>query len=146
MISGKELTLDEIIEEMNNLKKRIYSIATQMEINISNIMVKAITPNDVKVKGGKIGDKMTNFVIKDDELKEELESKIASYNEYRKKAIAKIEATDDVNERIVFYRDKLHWKWYDIAKTENFSIRQAQRRYKIYKKSKDVAPCRDNLW
>ena len=105
MISGKELTLEEIIEEMNDLKKQIYSIATQIEINISSIHLKSITPKDIMVKGGKIGDKMTNFVIRDESLKEEFEAKKQSYNEYRRLAIDKIKSTDDVNERIVLYRD-----------------------------------------
>ena len=142
MISGKELTLEEIIEEMNDLKKQIYSIATQIEINISSIHLKSITPKDIMVKGGKIGDKMTNFVIRDESLKEEFEAKKQSYNEYRRLAIDKIKSTDDVNERIVLYRDKLHWKWYDIASVENYSERQVRRRYK---KQKDVQQCPDNL-
>ena len=85
MLTGKELTINELVDNMNELKQQIYSIATQIEINIANIQLKAITPKDIMVKGGKISDRMTNFVIKDESLRFELESKKESYNDYRKK-------------------------------------------------------------
>ena len=133
MLTGKELTINELVDNMNELKKQIYSIATQIEINIANIQLKAITPKDIMVKGGKISDRMTNFVIKDESLRFELESKKESYNDYRKKVIAKISEIDDAEDRIIFFRDKLHWKWSDIAKVENYSERQVRRKYKIAK-------------
>ena len=44
-----------------------------------------------------------------------------------------ISEIDDAEDRIIFFRDKLHWKWSDIAKVENYSERQVRRKYKIAK-------------
>ena len=134
MILGKELTIEEILDEMNDLKKRINSIATILRIKMEPL--KGIEYKDVVSKGSNVmNDVMLNRIIKTDELAQELEAKKESYNDYRRVAVEKIQKMREeksVDEMIVFYRDKLHWKWREIAKITNYSSRQCLRKYKNY--------------
>lgn len=133
---GQTLNVYDLINEMNSLKKDIYSLATLLEINVSKIRLQPITIKDIFVKGGMPQDKMANYMIQDEKLKSDLENKIESYNSYRDLTIVeikKMQANKSDDEMIAFYRDTLKWKWHDIAKIMNYSIRQSQRKYNKFK-------------
>lgn len=133
MILEKKLTIREILREMDYLKKQIYSLETVLQRRINPL--KGITYKDINstIRGGGVSDPMTTNLIKQEELKTELDAKIDSYNSYREKAIEEIVemmSTKSDEEMVVFFRDELHWKWNDIAKVVHLSIRQCQRKYK----------------
>ena len=130
MILDKKLSIKEIFQEMRRLKNRIYSLQTILQKRINPL--KGITYKDIISKGGGVSDIMTTNLIKIEEDKGTLESHIESYNSYRNLAISEIIEMSEVKtdvEMIVFYRDELHWKWKDIARIMNYSVRQCQRKY-----------------
>lgn len=132
----KELTIKEIFAEMMSLKSKLIKLSHKY--NRSMILVSAITYKDVITKGGKkCDDIMLNKTIQREEIKDEFDIVKASYDEYKDLAIEKIQemiATKPVEECIVYFRDSLHWKWDDIAKLFNYSVRQCIRLHKKGKK------------
>lgn len=133
MITQKELTIQELLREMRTLKRTIVCLVEKKYINLVLRHLKAISIKDVCVQSSKGGNNtMINSLIKDERLSDDINSKINSYNEYKDLATEKIRekaetATDE--EMIKFYRDELHWKWNDIAKVTNYSVRHCQRKY-----------------
>ncbi len=131
MILEKELTIDEVLDEMNRLKKRIEVLNTILRIKLEPL--KGLTYKDVISKTSNIhNDIMLNRIEKKDKLLDELVAKVMSYNDYRWLAIEKIQKMREeksVEEMIVFYRDKLHWSWKHICKLTNYSRSQANKKY-----------------
>lgn len=139
MISGKELTLEEVVKEMNKLKYRLLDLSEKLHIGFFEI--RAITYKEIMSSTNYKGDIMLNKVIKSDDTREEFDAVKESYNAYREVAISKIGEmleTKPKGECIVYFRDKLHWKWKQISKMVNYSIRQCQRLYDE-EKNKDVS-------
>lgn len=134
----KDLNILEILHEMRTLKRVIISLATKKEINKIMKYLQAINLKDICVQSSHNGsDRMINGIIKNLDLSEEIESKLISYNEYKKLAEEKIRQkaeTATKAEMIVFYRDELHKDWETIAKAEDYGISQV---YRIYKKEKN---------
>lgn len=134
MINKKQMTIYDLLKEMRTLKRTVLCFVDKKYINKVLRYMKAISVKDVCVQSSKRGnDTMLNSIIKDEHFDEEINRNLNSYNEYKKLAEEEIrnmikEKTDD--EMIVFYRDELHWKWNDIAKAVNYSVKQCQRKYK----------------
>ena len=79
---------------------------------------------------------MLNKMIKLDDTREEFDAVKESYNAYREVAINKIGEmleTKSKKECIVYFRDKLHWKWKQIGKIVSLSDRQCQNLYNLEK-------------
>ena len=137
MILEEKLTINEILREMDYLKKQIYSLETILQKRINPL--KGITYKDINcvIKVGGNSDQMTNNLIKQEELKNELETKIDSYYSYRSQAIEEITnmmSTKSDEEMIVFFLFFLHWKWNDIIKVMHCSLRKGHYLYKKGKK------------
>ncbi len=135
MISSKELTLEDVLKEMNKLKYRLLELGEKLKIGFFEI--KAIEYKDIIIKSNFVGDVMLNKMIKADGTREEFDSVKESYNGYRQVAIEKIGEmleTKSIEECIVYFRDKLHWKWREIAKMFKYSLRQCHNLYDKGKK------------
>lgn len=137
MILEKKLTIKEVLREMDYLKKQIYSLETILQKRINPL--KGITYKDINciIKGGGNSDPMTNNLIKQEEIKTDLDAKLASYNSYREQAIEEIAimmSTRTDEEMVVFFRDDLCWKWNDIIKVMHCSLRKGHYLYKNGKK------------
>lgn len=136
---GKNLTIKELFDEMKVLRGRLIKLSHKY--NRSLVGIKSITYKDVLVKGGKRDDVMLNSVIKREEAETEFDVVKASYEDYREVAIDKIKemiATKSKEECIVYFRDTLEWKWNDIAKMFNYSLRQC---HNLYSKGKNKSDC-----
>ena len=130
MISGKELALEEVIKEMNKLKYRLLDLSEKLHIGFFEI--RAITYKEIMSNTNYKGDIMLNKVIKADDTREEFDAVKESYNAYREVAINKIGEmleTKSKGECIVYLKDKIHWKWKQIAKLVDLSDRQCQNLY-----------------
>ena len=140
-IVDASLSIDKILREMKNLKRTILTLIDRKYLNIVLRYLKAITLKDLYVQYTKrSADIMLKSIIKDEELAEEIESKVNSYVSYRELAIKKIQEmieTKTDEEMIIFYKDTLNWQWNMIAKAENLSVRQCQRKY-----NKEISKCR----
>ena len=88
MISSKELTLEEVLKEMNKLKYRLLELGDKLKIGFFEIQ--AIEYKDIIIKSNFVGDVMLNKMIKADDTREEFDSVKESYNGYRQVAIEKI--------------------------------------------------------
>lgn len=136
MILEKQLTIKEMFDELKVLKSRLIKLSDRY--NRSLISVSAITWKDIVSKGGIKGDIMLNRVIKQENLENEFDIVLASYNDYRERTIEEIRkmiSENSVEYCIVYFRDDLHWKWKDISKLFNYSIRQC---HNLYSKGKNV--------
>lgn len=140
MISGKELTVEEILEEMSKLKERYYYIANLLHKNFLSIRLRGVEFKDIMVSGGRrTSDKMLLSIIKNGDLNLELESIKDAYYSYRDLLIDTIidmKKTKTVDEMIVFYKDTMHYKFKDIAILVDYSLKQVKRKY--YKQKDDL--------
>ena len=134
MISGKELALEEILKEMSKLKYRLLDLSEKLHIGFFEI--RAITYKEIMSSTNYKGDLMLNKMIRADGTREEFDAVLDSYNAYREVAINKIGEmleTKSKGECIVYFRDRLHWKWDEIARMFFLSKKQCKR---IYDKEK----------
>ncbi len=133
MINGKELTVQEILEEMDELKERYYYVANLLHKNFLSIRLKGVELKDIMVKGGrKTSDKILLSIARSEDLNIELESARESYYSYKDLLIDKIiemKKTKSVDEMIAFYRDTMHYKFEDIGILVNYSTKQVKRKY-----------------
>ncbi len=138
MIGKKDLTIFERLREMRTLRRTVLCLIDKKYINLALRYMKAISIKDVCVQSSKGGsDIMLNSIIKDEHFDDEINNNLTSYNEHKQIAIEEIkkmiaEKTDE--EMIVFFRDELKWKWDDICKVFNYSLRQCHRLYDSIKK------------
>lgn len=133
MINGKELTVQEILEEMDELKERYYYVANLLHKNFLSVRLKGVELKDIMVKGGRrTSDKILLSITKSEDLNVELENTRESYYAYRDLLIDKImemKKTKSVDEMIVFYKDTMHYKFEDIAILVDYSLAQVKRKY-----------------
>ena len=121
----KELTIKEIFDEMAFLKSKLIRLAEKYN-----------TWKDIITSGGKKGDIMLNRTIKKDKIHDEFDIVKESYDSYKAEAIDKIKdmlSKKSTGYCIVYFRDQLKWKWKDICKLFNYSLRQCHRLYKTEK-------------
>nr|DAN73418.1 MAG TPA: hypothetical protein [Caudoviricetes sp.] len=134
MILEKKLTIKEIFDEMKSIKARLINLATVYHRSTASIT--AVTWKDIVVGGGKKGDIMLNKVIKKEELENKFDADLASYNSYKELAIEEIRemiSKESVEYCIAYFRDELKWRWEDIRKLFNYSLRQCHNLYNKHK-------------
>lgn len=131
-----ELTIKQLFNELKVLKSRLIKLAEKNNRILIN--VSAITYKDILTKSGIKGDIMLNKIIKKDELRDEFDIVLESYNSYKEKTIEEIRKMlneKSTEECIAYFRDELGWKWKEIAKLFNYSLRQCHNLYNKYKKN-----------
>ena len=138
MILEKKLTIKEIFDEMKVIRSRLIELSHKY--NRTLVDISAVTWKDIVTKGGRKGDIMLNRVIKRENLENEFDIVMESYRDYKEMAINEIREmikNNSVEYCIVYFRDNLHWRWNDISKVFNYSIKQCHRLYNK-EKSKNV--------
>ena len=139
MILEKKLSIKEIFDEMKVIRSRLIELSHKYNRTLINIS--AVTWKDVVTKGGMKGDIMLNRVIKKENLENEFDVVMETYKDYKEMAINEIREmmrNNSVEYCIVYFRDNLRWKWDDIAKLFNYSIKQCHRLYNK-EKSRNVS-------
>lgn len=134
MILEKKLTIKEIFDEMQSIKASLINLATVYHRSTASIT--AVTWKDIVVGGGRKGDIMLNKVIKKEELENKFDADLASYNSYKELAIEEIRemiSKESVEYCIAYFRDELKWRWEDIRKLFNYSLRQCHNLYNKHK-------------
>lgn len=130
MILEKKLSIKEIFDEMKVIRSRLIGLSHKYNRTLINIS--AVTWKDVVTKGGMKGDIMLNRVIKKENLENEFDVVMETYKDYKEMAINEIREmmrNNSVEYCIVYFRDNLRWKWNDISKLFNYSIKQCHRLY-----------------
>ena len=127
------LSLEEVLKNMKEFKYKYEIKSVMAHKNRLSVELQPIRPKDLNVKGGKLSnDKLANMLITESEILSSLEDIKDSYYLYREMAInilveyAMIKSTEEM---IVIYRDKMHFKWNDIAWLVHYSSRQVIRIY-----------------
>ena len=131
-----ELTIKQLFNELKVLKSRLIKLAEKNNRILIN--VSAITYKDILTKSGIKGDIMLNKIIKKDELRDEFDIVLESYNSYKEKTIEEIRKMlneKSTEECIAYFRDELGWKWKEIAKLFNYSLRQCYNLYNRLRKN-----------
>lgn len=130
MILEKKLTVKEIFDELKVIRSRLIELSHKY--NRTLVDISAVTWKDVVTKGGMKGDIMLNRVIRKDNLEEEFDVVMESYKDYKQMAINEIREmikNNSVEYCIVYFRDNLRWRWNDISRLFNYSIKQCHRLY-----------------
>ena len=130
MILEKKLTVKEIFDELKVIRSRLIELSHKY--NRTLVDISAVTWKDIVTKGGKKGDIMLNRVIRKDNLEEEFDVVMESYKDYKQMAINEIREmikNNSVEYCIVYFRDNLRWRWNDISRLFNYSIKQCHRLY-----------------
>ena len=130
MILEKKLSIKEIFDEIKVIRSRLIELSHKYNRTLINIS--AVTWKDVVTKGGMKGDIMLNRVIKKENLENEFDVVMETYKDYKEMAINEIREmmrNNSVEYCIVYFRDNLRWKWNDISKLFNYSIKQCHRLY-----------------
>lgn len=130
MILEKKLSIKEIFDEMKVIRSRLIELSHKYNRTLINLS--AVTWKDVVTKGGMKGDIMLNRVIKKENLENEFDVVMETYKDYKEMAINEIREmmrNNSVEYCIVYFRDNLRWKWNDISKLFNYSIKQCHRLY-----------------
>ena len=129
-----ELGLDEVLENMKELRHRYKIKSVMYNENKLRATLKAIQPKDLNVSGGRRNnDEMLSILIKEEDLSNSLDEIKKAYDLYRELAINILVdyATKlGIEEMIIIYREKMHFKWEDIAWLTGYSKRQVFRIYK----------------
>lgn len=127
------LSLDEVLKNMKDLRNRYEIKRVMLHKNRFRVGLQAIRPKDLNVSGGKtLGDSMLNMMINEEELLNNLDEIKKAYNSYRELAInilVEYARIKPVEEMIAIYRDKMHFKWNDIAWLVGYSRAQVIRIY-----------------
>lgn len=135
MILEKKLSIKEIFDEMKVIRSRLIELSHKYNRTLINIS--AVTWKDVVTKGGMKGDIMLNRAIKKENLENEFDVVMETYKDYKEMAINEIREmmrNNSVEYCIVYFRDNLHWRWKDISRLFNYSIRQC---HNLYDKGKN---------
>lgn len=135
MILEKKLSIKEIFDEMKVIRSRLIELSHKY--NRTLVDISAVTWKDIVTKGGRKGDIMLNRVIKKENLENEFDIVMESYKDYKEMAINEIREmikNNSVEYCIVYFRDNLNWRWKDISRLFNYSIRQC---YNLYDKGKN---------
>ena len=130
-----ELTLSEVLENMTELRHKYKIKCIMYNKNQLRGRLKAIQPKDLNVSGGRrrrSNDELLSMLIKNEELITSLDEIKKAYDTYRELAINILVdyATKlGIEEMILIYREKMHFKWEDIAWLTGYSKRQVLRIY-----------------
>lgn len=128
-----ELGLDEVLKNMKELKHRYKIKCVMYNENQLRASLRAIQPKDLNVSGGRRNnDEILSMLIKKENLSNSLEEIKESYNLYRELAInilVDYATKMGIEEMIIIYREKMHFKWDDIAWLTGYSRRQVFRIY-----------------
>lgn len=134
-----EISLDEVLNNMRDLKNKYEIKIVMFHKNRLKVGLQSIQPKDLNVKGGRRNnDSLATMLIKEEEYLNSLEGLKESYNLYREMAInilVKYAKTKSVAEMISIYRDKMKFKWDDIAWLVKYSRSQTIEIYNRNKKS-----------
>ena len=106
----------------------------QKEINFIKTQPGSPTMRDIiegKSDGFKISDKLTHYLVKDEQLDEKIFALQKSINSYEKYIINEMERINRAGGYylIKYYRDVEKFSWNKISRLTNYSLRQCHRLY-----------------
>lgn len=128
-----ELSLDEVLKNMKELRHKYKIKCVMYNENQLRATLKSIQPKDLNISSGRRNnDEILSMLIREEDLSNSIDEIKESYNLYRELAInilADYANKLSVSDMISIYREKMHFKWDDIAWLTGYSRRQVFRIY-----------------
>lgn len=134
-------TIYEINSEIKKLDNQLNYYLQKKELLGSLVLPKSIDYSKEIVEGGKRSDNMLEYLIK----KEDLDYKIRNIQDemfnlidYVEKELQRMKEYNEIEERIIYYRECRQMKWDDIADKVYYSKMQCRRIYKKYLQKREI--------
>ena len=136
------MKLDDVLKNMKDLKNKYKLKCVMLNCNHSSVGLQSIKPKDLMVSGSRSSnDKILNMLAKEEEGLSSLSDIKESYNLHRDMAInilVEYASAKSKEEMIEIYRDKMHFKWNDIAWLVGYSRSQTIEIYNKNNKSDTI--------
>lgn len=131
----EELTIKDIKNELVKLNNKLENRLQLKKINFEKATGTNSALKDILTsKTNFVFDKLTHYVIKDDQYDEEIyyiQKEIASYEILFYKEIERLQKYDDLS-LIIYLREEENWKWFKIDKLLNYSQDYSRLKYNRY--------------
>lgn len=133
-ISMDHLTISKAKIIREQLMNELELYLEQKEINFIKTQPTSPVMRDIiegKSDGFKISDKLTHYLVKDEQLDEKIFALQKSINSYEKFIINEMERINKAGGHylIKYYRDVEKFSWNKISRLTNYSLRQCHRLY-----------------
>lgn len=130
----EHLTINQAKIERERLINELDLYLEQKEINFIKTQPTSPIMKDIiegKSDGFRISDKLTHYLIRDEQFDEKIFALQKSINAYENFIIKEMERINKAggNYLIKYYRDVEHFSWNKISRLTNYSLRQCHRLY-----------------
>lgn len=137
------MTIKEANNKLEKIDNDIEYYLKQKEIELSNVMPKAVDTTKEVVKGGKRVDRFSNYVIEIGDIDKKLDILYAdkrNLEEYIEKELRRLGKYREVEQLIIYYKEQCleNLTWNQIAQKVHYSKEQCQRIYKKWKKVRNI--------
>ena len=139
------MTIKEANNKLQKIDNEIEYWLNEKEIQLSNVLPKAIDPTKEVVKGGKRVDKFLNYSIltenkQIDTILDKLYAEKKSLEDYIESELQRLNKYREVEQLIVYYKEQCleNYTWNQIAQRVYYSKEQCQRIYKKWKKTRNI--------
>lgn len=130
----EHLTINQAKIERERMINELELYLEQKEINFIKTQPESPIMKDIvegKSDGFRISDKLTHYLIRDEQFDEKIFALQKSINAYENFIIKEMERINKAggNYLIKYYRDVEHFSWNKISRLTNYSLRQCHRLY-----------------
>ena len=127
----EHLTIEKAKNKIEKLNNELNVYLEKKQLNFLKTQPKATQLKDAVVNSNFINDKFVHYVIKDEDLDDNIyciQKEINSLEAYIIKEMERI-SKNSKSDLIRYYRDIAKYRWEKIAQLTNYSVRQCQRLY-----------------
>lgn len=137
------MTIKEANNKLEKIDNDIEYYLKQKEIEISNVMPKAVDTTKEIVKSGKRVDRFSQYVIEIEEIDRELDKLYAdkkNLENYIEKELHRLGKYREVEQLIVYYKEQCieNFTWNQIAQRVYYSPAQCRNIYRKWKKERNI--------
>ena len=137
------MTIKEANNKLEKIDHDIEYWLNEKELEISNVLPKALDTTKEIVNGGKRTDKFAKYVIEVEPIDKILDTLYAqkkNLEEYIEKELHRLGKYREVEQLIVYYKEQCleRYTWQQIAQRVYYSKEQCQRIYKRWKKERNI--------
>ena len=137
------MTIKEANNKLEKIDHDIEYWLREKEIELSNVLPKALDTTKEVVKGGRRVDRFAKYVTEVEPIDKELNKLYAikrNLEEYIEKELHRLGKYREVEQLIVYYKEQCleNYTWLQIAQKVYYSKEQCQRIYKKWKRERNI--------
>ena len=135
-------TIYEINSEIQKLENKLNFYLSKKDMLSRLVMPKSVDYSKEIVDGGIKNDNILEYVIRKEEIDHrinEIQNEMFILVDYVEAELQRMKEYNEIEERIIYYRECLNMKWEDIANKVYYSKMQCHRIYKKYLKKRDIS-------